>query len=317
MIHEGLVYGPVPSRRLGLSLGLNIIPAKTCTLDCLYCQCGRTTRKTLQRRSFYPVREVLAAVRAAVKQHRTEFITFSGAGEPTLNADIGRLIRALRREHRIPVAVITNSTLLSDPQVRRDIGAADLVVPSLDAADQRTFARVDRCHRDLKVDAVIDGLVRFRRQFRGQLWLEIMLVKGVNDAPEHLARLRLAADRVRPDRIHLNTVVRPPAEKRARRLSYAELEQVQLLFGPGSEIADSPLRRRQRRFAGPPDRELVNLVRGRPVTAADAARSLGLEPGLAARALSRLARAGRVRRVEFWGKVFYEAGRPGPDSGLT
>ncbi|MFO7652117.1 MAG: radical SAM protein [bacterium] len=308
MIVHPFIYGPVPSRRLGLSLGINIIPRKTCTLDCVYCQCGATTRKTLARESFYPVRDILAAVRAAVGQARTEFLTFSGEGEPTLNRDIGRIIRALKREFTIPVAVLTNSTLLTDPQVRRDLYPADLVVPSLDAADQRVFQRVDRCHRDLDVAAIIDGIRTFRRYYKGQLWLEIMLVKGVNDSPEHLVLLRRAAHAIRPDRVQLNTVVRPPAVHSAKPLSADDLEQVRLLFGPGTEIALSPIKPKQRRFRGAPDAAIAAFVTGRPSTLADLSRALGIKPAATRAALARLVRSRRIRRVSFWGKVFYEAG---------
>jgi wyosine [tRNA(Phe)-imidazoG37] synthetase (radical SAM superfamily) len=308
MLSHPFVYGPVPSRRLGLSLGINIIPRKTCTLDCVYCQCGATTRKTIRRERFFPAKEVLAAVRDAVGRARTEFLTFSGEGEPTLNADIGRLIRALKREFTIPVAVLTNSTLLTDPQVRRDLYPADLVVPSLDAADQRVFARVDRCHRDLDVAAIIDGIRTFRRYYRGQLWLEIMLVKDVNDSPEHLVLLRKAAQLIRPDRVQLNTVVRPPAVASARPLSHDDLEQVRLLFGPGTEIAESPIKPKQRRFRGAPEQAITAFVTGRPATPEDLSRALGIAPAAVKSALARLVRSRRIRRVEFWGKVFYEAG---------
>ena len=230
------VYGPVPSRRLGLSLGINIIPRKTCTLDCIYCQCGLTTKKTVERSSFYPVPDVIAAVRKSVALRRPDYLTFSGEGEPTLNKDIGRIIRRLKREFRLPVAVITNGTLMSDPGVRRDLYAADLVMPSLDAADQRTFAKVDRCHRSIRVGDIIAGLVAFRRRYRGQLWLEVMLCKGVNDSPEQLMILRRAVADINPTLVQLNTVVRPPAESFARALSHDDLVQVQMVFGPGTEI---------------------------------------------------------------------------------
>ncbi|MFO7675454.1 MAG: radical SAM protein [bacterium] len=306
MISRSFVYGPVPSRRLGLSLGVSVVPRKTCTIDCIYCQCGRTTRKTLARERFYPVAEVLAQVRAAVAGRRVEFITFSGEGEPTLNRDIGRLIRLFKREFTIPVAVLTNGTLLPDPAVRRALYAADLVVPSLDAADERTFARVNRHHRDLRLADIIRGLVTFRRYYRGQLWLEIMLVRGVNDSPEHLVRLRRLAEDIRPDRVHLNTVVRPPAERRARPLSDDDLTQIQRLFGSRCEVADSPLGRRQGRFRGDAETAVLELVRRRPVTAADITRSLGIGPDRLAGVLRGLARGRKIRRVEFWGKVFYE-----------
>jgi wyosine [tRNA(Phe)-imidazoG37] synthetase (radical SAM superfamily) len=305
--HSSFVYGPVPSRRLGLSLGLNIIPRKTCSLDCVYCQCGRTTKKTIERCSFFPIKDILAAVRSAVRDSQLDFLTFSGEGEPTLNRDLGRLIRALKHEHKTPVAVITNSTLMTDPQVRRDLTAADLVVPSLDAADQRTFARVDRCHRDLRVEDIIDGLIRFRRAYRGQMWLEVMLVKGINDDPDHVVRLREAAWRIKPDRVHLNTVARPPAEKWARPMTHDDLEQIQMLFGPGTEIAESPLKRRPRRLRGSLDNVIATLVRGRPVTAADITRSLGIPPSKLRPVLARLTRSRRIKRVLFWGKTFFDA----------
>lgn len=308
MYRESYVYGPVPSRRLGLSLGLSIIPRKTCTIDCVYCQCGRTTRKTLVRRSFFPVDDIISQVRDAVRARKVEFLTFSGEGEPTLNKDIGRIIRRLKREFDIPVAVITNSTLLTDPQVRRDIYPADLVVPSLDAVDQRTFARVNRAHRELRVDDIVRGLRTFRRYYKGQLWLEVMLVRGINDDPEHVAKLRMAAWDIKPDRVHLNTVVRPPAETRAKPLDHDDLERIRMLFGPGTEIAESPLKRKQRRFRGDPSESIVELVRNRPATVADMERSLGVDPAKLRAALRELVRAGRVHKVVFWGKEFYESG---------
>ena len=314
--HSSFVYGPVPSRRLGLSLGINITPFKTCTLDCIYCQCGRTTKKTLDRRSFFPINDIIAAVRTAVRPsplaHRPappDFLTFSGEGEPTLNRDIGRIIRRLKREFSIPVAVITNSTLLIDPQVRRDLYAADLVVPSLDAADQRNFAKVDRGHRDLRVADIIEGLKLFRRGFRGKLWLEIMLVKGINDSVEHVVALRKAAWEIKPDRVQLNTVVRPPAEKSAKPMSHEDLEQIQYLFGPNTDIigeAKSKGPRTRDQGLVRPDDAIAATVQGRPVTKLDLVCSLGIAPREVEAALRRLLRAKRIRQVDFWGKTFYE-----------
>ena len=318
MVHS-FVYGPVPSRRLGLSLGINITPFKTCTLDCVYCQCGRTTKKTLERRSFFPVADILAAVRSAVRNSQPatrnsqlSFLTFSGEGEPTLNRDIGRILRRLKREFSIPVAVITNSTLLTDPQVRRDLYAADLVVPSLDAADLRNFAKVDRGHRDLRVADMIAGLKLFRRYFRGKMWLETMLVKGVNDSVEHIVALRKAAWEIKPDRVQLNTVVRPPAEKLAKPMSHEDLEQIQCLFGPNTDVMESSAspsvqaRIPRRRFRGRPDAAIAATVANRPVTRADLAGALGIAPNVLDPALRRLLRAKRIRQVDFWGKTFYE-----------
>lgn len=326
MTKHSFVYGPVPSRRLGLSLGINIIPAKTCTLDCVYCQCGLTTRKTVTRESFFPVADILAQVRSAVRQSsianrqsEISFLTFSGDGEPTLNKDIGRLIRRLKRQCTIPVAVITNSTLISDPQVRRDIMPADLVMPSLDAADQRTFARVDRCHRSIKVEDIIEGLKRFRARYHGRMWLEIMLVKGINDSVEHLVKLRRAVHEIQPDRVQLNTVVRPPAEKFAKPMTLDDLEQIQCLFGPNTDIPDVPAsgpaqsqivnRKSQipkRRFLGNPDAAIAATVSGRPVTRKDIEDSLGIRGATLSASLRRLVRSKRIKPVDYWGRTFYE-----------
>jgi wyosine [tRNA(Phe)-imidazoG37] synthetase (radical SAM superfamily) len=312
---HSFVYGPVPSRRLGLSLGINIIPFKTCTLDCIYCQCGKTTKKTLERRSFFSVDDILTSVRSTVRQssivnrQSPDFLTFSGEGEPTLNQDIGRIIRRLKREFSIPVAVITNSTLLTDPQVRRDLYAADLVVPSLDAADQSNFARVDRNHRDLRVADIIEGLKLFRRGFRGKIWLEIMLAKGINDSVEHVVALRKAAWEIKPDRVQLNTVVRPPAEKSAKPMSQDDLEQIQCLFGPNTDIiGESKSRGRgtKDKLSALPDDAILATIQGRPVTKLDLVCSLGVAPREIEAALHRLLRSKRIRPVEYHGAVFHE-----------
>ncbi len=306
------VYGPVPSRRLGLSLGISVVPAKTCTLDCVYCQCGRTTRKSVVRESFFPVEDILAEVRAVAGQARVDYLTFSGEGEPTLNRDLGRMVRRLKKEFPIPVAVITNGTLLTDPAVRRSLYAADLVVPSLDAAEQRTFARIDRGHRSLKIDEIIAGLVTFRRYYKGQMWLEIMLVKNVNDAVEHLIKLRQVVHRIKPHKVHLNTVVRPPAEKTARPLSLEELEQIRMLFGPDAEVvAAAPVSGKrgsnQNESRSRESDRVLAMVRGRPSTPTDISCSLGIPVRRVSAILVSLLRRGLVRQVRFCGKTFFEA----------
>ncbi|MEO0079916.1 MAG: radical SAM protein [candidate division WOR-3 bacterium] len=303
---QSYVYGPVPSRRFGLSLGLNIIPFKTCTCDCIYCQCGRTTCQTVKRGSFVPIEAVIDQVRAVVKKKRVDFLTFSGPGEPTLNRDIGLIIRRLKQEFTIPVAVLTNSSLLDDPDVRSDILAADVVKATLSVADQQTFVRLNRCHRRLRLGRIIMGLKSFRRKFRGRLWLEVMLVKDINDSPEHLARLRQLVHEIGPDLVHLNTVVRPPAEAWAKPLSYDDLVQVQMLFGPGAEIAQASESQRQRPFTGRAETAIRWFVANRPATEDDLIFSLGIPKTRLRSVLSRLVREGRIKRVRFLGKTFYE-----------
>ena len=176
------LYGPVPSRRLGYSLGVDLLPFKTCSLSCIYCQLGNSPKKTIRRINPYSEKKILEEIKEFLKTGaRVDFITFSGSGEPTLNKSIGWLIREIKKFTNIPVAVLTNSTLLSRAEVRKELAAVDVVVPSLDAATQRIFKKINRPHPSLRIEKIIEGLVKFRKEFKGQIWLEIMLVKGVND----------------------------------------------------------------------------------------------------------------------------------------
>ncbi|MDW7759596.1 MAG: radical SAM protein [Acidobacteriota bacterium] len=300
------VYGPVPSRRLGYSLGIDILRPKTCTIDCVYCQLGRTPRKTVRRGDFVDVEAVLAQVRAAVESgRRIDHITFSGSGEPTLNRSIGRIVRAIKDMTDIPVVVLTNGTLLHRRDVRRDILAADIVVPSLDAATSTMFGRVNRPHASLTFDKMIAGLKAFRRGFPGQIWLEVMLLKGLNDGPAHLRKLKALIAEIEPDKVHLNTAVRPPAEKTVRALSREDLETIRDFLGGTAEvIADFHHARR------PPAEEetaaaVLDMVRRRPVTIADIAATLGRHPDEIRKTIDVLISEGRVRPVRRSRRIYY------------
>jgi wyosine [tRNA(Phe)-imidazoG37] synthetase (radical SAM superfamily) len=304
------VYGPVASRRLGFSLGIDIIPFKTCTLDCVYCQLGSTGKTTVHRGSWFPQDEILAQIKAAVDSgQRIDVITFSGSGEPTLSRDIGRLIRAIKKMTRIPVAVLTNATLLTRESVRRELAAADIVVPSLDAVPKRLFRRVNRPHASLDNKRIVEGLARFRDEFRGEIRLEVMLVKGVNDAPAAIEALKEAAARIRPDRIELNTVVRPPADRRAGPLGPAELRKVRAALGPRAEVVASFAKRKQEPAAGALERAILATVGRRPQTAADIASALGHHRDEVLKALSALLARRRVRKLIHGGKTYF-AKRP-------
>src|SRR5512135_2583332 len=168
------IFGPVPSRRLGLSLGVDVIPKKVCTLDCVYCEVGATDKRALRRREYFPAEAIIAEVEGALASHaNVDYISFSGSGEPTLNSKLGEIIRAVKAMTSIPVAVITNGTLFSLEDVRYDLIVADVVLPSLDAATQEVFEKIDRPHPQLRIETIIEGLREFRREYKGQLWLEI------------------------------------------------------------------------------------------------------------------------------------------------
>ena len=208
------VYGPVPSRRLGQSLGIDPIPFKTCNYNCVYCQLGRTRPLTNQRRDFFPLENILAETQAALTAFpkQIDYVTFVGQGEPLLCASLGRLIRGVKALTDIPVAVITNGALLALPEVRAEVSAADVVMPSLDAADEATFRRINRPWPKLRLADIIQGLAAFRNEFNGQLWVEVMLVRGLNDNEECLLSIRDALAQICPDQVQLNLPVRPPAE---------------------------------------------------------------------------------------------------------
>jgi len=300
------IYGPVPSRRLGFSLGVDILPYKTCSFDCIYCQLGRTGRKSGRRGRFFSSRVILRQIKETIaKSPRIGHITFSGSGEPTLNTAIGDLIRRIKRITDIPVAVLTNSSFLARKAVRRALLAADIVVPSLDAATAAAFHRVNRPLPSLKVEEIVGALAMFRREFKGQIWLEIMLVKGINDSPSDIEALKKAIARIRPDKVQLNTVVRPPAENWAKPLSRTELSRIRKSLGGRAEIVVD-----FRRRPGPPSvpdirRTILSMAGRRPVTLEDITSSLGRK-GMEVRPhLEMLLRWRRITRHKHRGKIYY------------
>ena len=227
----GYLFGPVLSRRLGLSMGVDLLKYKTCNLDCVYCELGRTACLTACRDRFVPRERVLKEIELR-RDEPFDFLTFAGSGEPTLSLDLGQVVSRAKRMIDSPVAVITNSTLLSSPTVRKELAAADVVLPSLDAASQEAFMAINRPARGLLAGEMIQGLKDFRREYSGEIWLEVMLVRGIND--HDAERIARAAESTEPDRIQLNTVVRTPAEP-VEPLSQEEMERMLEIF-PGAEL---------------------------------------------------------------------------------
>jgi len=234
------VYGPVFSRRLKNSLGISTVPSKVCSLDCVYCQLKRTTRFTIERKNYVPVQEILEEVsnffRYKPKDKRIDYVTFSGSGEPTLHKSIGVLIRKVKSISSCPVALITNSTTLTNLRVQQDLLSLDLIVPSLDAVTQDVFEKIDRPDANLKVSSVIKALIQFRKKFKGAFWLEIMLVRGINDSPAYLKKMKKIVDRIKPDRVQINSPVRPPSEKWVKPATLATLKKAKKIFGEIAEI---------------------------------------------------------------------------------
>lgn len=208
------IYGPVPSRRLGSSLGVDPIPSKTCNYQCIYCQLGKTTNFTNTRSNFFPKKKLQKEIKTAIEKNgdKIDYITFVGSGEPTLYKDIGDLIKTAKRHSTAPVCVITNGSLLSQKPVQEALILADVVLPSLDAWDQTSFIRIHRPHPSLKYNEIINGFIEFKQKFSGKFWIEVMLIKGINDSKQNLLKIREKIELIKPDRIDINVPIRPPCE---------------------------------------------------------------------------------------------------------
>lgn len=301
------IYGPVPSRRLGYSLGVDIIPYKVCSFDCIYCQLGRTTEKTVKRKEYVNKDEIIDQIYSVLSTEQPiDYITLSGSGEPTLNSEIGILIQEIKKLTQIPVAVLTNSSLLYDEEVRRTLSSADLLLPSLDAARESTFQKINRPHPSLSLDKIIIGLKQLRKEYEGPIWLELMLARGINDILEEIERLKEIISGINPDRVQLNTVVRPPSEKSVHPLMIEELEDIRTLFGSmGEIIPDFP---EGKRTVSPKNTEekILALVKRRPVTLADITSSLGIHRNEAIKYLESLKRKRMIKTRAYRGSKYYE-----------
>lgn len=272
------IFGPVPSRRLGISLGLDIVLFKTCTLNCIYCQCGETSTLTLERKSFFDPEIILRELHDFnLNNKHIDYITFSGSGEPTLNKDIGEIITEIKRVTSIPVAVLTNGTLFFMKDVRQDLKEADLVLPSLDAASAEIFSRINRPHSDLPIKRVISGLIEFRKDFPGKIWLEVFIIKNINDDRKSIRELYEQIKLINPDKIQLNSLDRPPACQGVEPASTASLEQI---VSQWKDFSPEIIKRAESRteiasFDADLEKLILNTISRRPLMIEDLVRITG------------------------------------------
>jgi len=235
------IYGPVKSRRLDFSLGLSLTPCKICSFDCVYCQLGVTVEKTTQRQEYIKIGDIFVELQSWLENNpleakRLNYITLCGCGEPTLNIKIAELINRIKEATPIPLAVITNSSLLMSPAVRRELLGADLIVPSLDAVTQNIFEKIDRPQSGIRVEDIIEGLIALRKEFRGKIWLEVMLAKGINDDLRQIKKLKEVVEKINPDKIQLNSPVRATAEPDILPVAKNKLEKIKEILGEKCEI---------------------------------------------------------------------------------
>jgi wyosine [tRNA(Phe)-imidazoG37] synthetase (radical SAM superfamily) len=308
------LFGPVNSRRLGLSLGIDIMPPKVCNYNCIYCEVGATSRLTCDRHEYVDTVAVLAEVDDFIRNKEAirppDVYTVTGSGEPTLHSGIGRIIRLLKAKTARPVAVLTNGSLLHLAEVREALAAADIVVPSLDAARPESFRRVNRPARCVDLDAAIAGLQLFRREFSGQFWLEILLVKDINDSKADIVALQDVIRMIVPDRIQLHTVARPPLENYAQPVNRTVLAEIATQLGDGYggpvEMPTDFVARVEKSNTPAGAQEILEMVRRRPCTAVDVGAALGFSPVSARRLLEQMEIVGQVQAKDHDGHKYYQ-----------
>ncbi|SFM86416.1 radical SAM protein [Thermodesulforhabdus norvegica] len=308
------IFGPVPSRRLGRSLGIDVTPRKTCTFDCLYCECGRTTELTVDRSCFADPGLILNELREYFTSEASapvDVITFSGSGEPTLYTHLNELIYGIKKLYPgIPVGVLTNGSLLWNDEVRRALILADFVVPSLDAPSPEIWRRINRPHPAISWDQYVKGLVAFRKDYSGSYVLEVFLLKGINDSPEILESFKRLIGKIKPDLVDLNTLARPGTASGVQGLDEEELVNAAATLRPFKCRVIGKYRKKN--SAKPltpfqiPDK-VIAVVSRRPCTADELADSLAIPFDRLQGLLDELTTSGKVKKEKVAGRIFYSA----------
>jgi len=295
-----LIYGPVPSRRLGFSLGVDIIPYKVCSYNCIYCQLGKTTSHILKRKSYVSPAIVIKGIKGAISENKKiDYITFSGSGEPTLNKDLCILIQKTKKITSIPIAVLTNGSLLWRKSVRNDLASADLVVPSLDAVSAVVFKKINRPAKGLSTKKVLDGIKKFAEDFEGEIRLEIMLVKGINDSENEINKINEFVKGLKINKIELNTVIRPPNDPKAGPLTKEELLRIKKLFDSNIKvevISDFTKHHETRVFRKDLEQRIIDLLKRRPCRKEEMSVSLGVHLNELLKYLNLLMQRKKIRK---------------------
>jgi len=303
------LFGPVPSRRLGMSLGVDLVPKKVCSLNCVYCEVGKTTELTLERKEYISYDEIVAELTSYFKNNPDpDYITFSGYGEPTLNIRIGDLISFIKQHKpNIPIAVLTNGTLLFDKNVRESLKEVDVLLPSLDAATEGVFRKINRPIKTLKLEKYIKGLITFCNEFKGKLWLEIFILPGYNDSLSELIALKETILQINPDVIQLNTLDRPGAVKNLRSATRKELQQIVDFWNLNNVeiIAASKERKKIKSYRKDIETTIIETIARRPCTPDDLIKILGIHINEINKYLGVLDAENKIEPVEQERGVFY------------
>ncbi len=295
------LFGPVPSRRLGISLGIDLIPYKTCTLNCVYCECGRTNNLTLARKEYVPTEVVINELKDYFRNNqKPDYVTFSGSGEPTLHSGIGKIVKFLKTGYPdVKVALLTNGTLLNMVDVREDVMDCDVVLPSLDAATPNDFIKINRPHGKLNIDQIIQGLADFKKEFKGKMLLEIFFAEGINTDDENIFALRKAIKKIKPDEVQLNSLDRPPAENYVKLVPMDELYEIKDKLGFKNVYIIKKFKNRRdiRSFRKDIENTILETIRRRPLTLEDLSQVLGLHINELNKYLDVLEHEGKIESI--------------------
>lgn len=274
------LFGPVPSRRLGISLGVDLVPHKVCSLNCIYCEVGKTTNLTIERKEYIPIKEVIKELKNYLnKKPELDFITFSGQGEPTLNSGLGQVVDFIKDNYPdYKIAVITNGTLFYDKNVRDEVLQADVLLPSIDAVSDIVFAKINRPNKDLNNSKIIEGLVQLRKEFTGKIFLEIFFAPGINDSDEELNLLKQKITEINADLIQLNTLDRPGTVNDVKPIIKEELEKIKIFLEPlpVTIIAKGKTRKQIQSFNKNIEEQILETVKRRPCTDTDLCEILNI-----------------------------------------
>lgn len=298
------IFGPVPSRRLGRSLGIDLVPFKTCSYDCIYCQLGRTTCKTMERREWVPLEKILQELKEKLAS-KPDYITLGGSGEPTLYSRLDELITGIHAITDTPVAVLTNGSLLWRKELRDQLADAQLIIPSLDAGDAAMFEAVNRPHPDISFEQMVEGLKLLKAEFKGKYWLEVFIDGGYTGIDAEVRKIADHVVEIKPDRVQLNTVTRPPAEEYSCKVNLEQLTEFAQMFNPVAEvIADFRGVHASAEF-GEARENVLQMLQRRPCTIDDIAEGLGIHRNEAIKHIEKLLKDNVIEQINLSGKHFF------------
>jgi wyosine [tRNA(Phe)-imidazoG37] synthetase (radical SAM superfamily) len=301
------IFGPVPSRRLGLSLGVDLIPPKTCTYDCLYCEVGKTTCHTIEDGHFIPFNEIARELELALMTSRPDTITLAGSGEPTLNSEIDKIISFIKERTAIKTAVLTNGSLFWKEKVLNKVLDADIILPTLSTVFEDTFRLIHRPCSDLDLLTIIKGLKELRIRYKGLIFLEVILLSGINDTEREIEGLKKAINEIAPDKVQINSVIRPPSDKRAKPMDMAQMEKIRDFLGDRAEIVAYGAFENNKPEKNSGNASVIEMARRRPIRLIDISNALNMTIEETEHLINEMLIKGEIASKKHDGETFYKA----------